>query len=79
MNNAYEFLYSKSARLGFGSWQVEKTLYKHSAGVTALVLHPSGKLAFSAAKDKKMMQKDYHGGQRAKKKIQDIDKSFRKS
>ena len=30
-----------------GSWQVEKTLYNHSAGVTALVLHPSGKLAFS--------------------------------
>jgi protein MAK11 len=25
-----------------GSWQVEKTLYNHSAGVTALVLHPSG-------------------------------------
>ena len=38
-----------------GSWQVEKTLYKHSAGVTALALHPSGKLAFSAAKDKKMI------------------------
>ena len=55
MNNAYEFLYSKSARLGFGSWQVEKTLYKHSAGVTALVLHPSGKLAFSVAKDKKII------------------------
>ena len=38
-----------------GSWQVEKTLYKHQAGVTALALHPSGKLAFSAAKDKKMI------------------------
>ena len=38
-----------------GSWQVEKTLYKHSAGVTALALHPSGKLAFSAGKDKKMI------------------------
>ena len=38
-----------------GSWQVEKTLYKHSAGVTALALHPTGKLAFSAAKDKKMI------------------------
>ena len=38
-----------------GSWQIEKTLYKHSAGVTALALHPSGKLAFSAAKDKKMI------------------------
>merc|ERR1712227_255583 len=38
-----------------GSWQIEKTLYKHSAGVIALALHPSGKLAFSAAKDKKMI------------------------
>jgi len=38
-----------------GSWQVEKTLYKHSAGVTALALHPTGKLAFSAGKDKKMI------------------------
>jgi len=38
-----------------GSWQVEKTLYKHSAGITALALHPTGKLAFSAAKDKKMI------------------------
>jgi len=38
-----------------GSWQVEKTLFKHSAGVTALALHPSGKLAFSAGKDKKMI------------------------
>ena len=38
-----------------GSWQVEKTLYKHSAGVTAMALHPTGKLAFSAGKDKKMI------------------------
>merc|ERR1712227_1199605 len=38
-----------------GSWQVEKTLYKHSAGVTALALPPSGKLAISAAKDKKLI------------------------
>jgi len=38
-----------------GTWQVEKTLYKHQAGVTALALHPTGKLAFSAAKDKKMI------------------------
>jgi len=38
-----------------GSWQVEKTLYKHTAGVTALALHPTGKLAFSAGKDKKMI------------------------
>ena len=38
-----------------GSWQVEKTLYKHSAGVTALALHPTGKLAFSAGKDKKLI------------------------
>jgi len=38
-----------------GSWQLEKSLYKHSAGITALAIHPSGKLAFSAAKDKKMI------------------------
>jgi len=38
-----------------GSWQVEKTLYKHTAGITALALHPTGKLAFTAGKDKKMI------------------------
>ena len=38
-----------------GSWQLEKSLYKHSAGITALAIHPSGKLAFSAGKDKKMI------------------------
>jgi len=31
-----------------GSWQVEKTLYKHTAGITAMALHPTGKLAFTA-------------------------------
>ena len=38
-----------------GSWQVEKTLYKHTAGVTAMALHPTGKLVFTAGKDKKMI------------------------
>ena len=38
-----------------GSWQVEKTLNKHSAGITAMALHPTGKLAFTAAKDKKLI------------------------
>jgi len=38
-----------------GSWQVEKTLYKHSAGVTALAMHPTGKICFSAGKDKKLI------------------------
>merc|ERR1712127_615157 len=38
-----------------GSWQVEKTLYKHQAGVTALAMHPTGKLCFSAGKDKKLI------------------------
>lgn len=38
-----------------GSWQVEKTLYKHTAGITAMALHPTGKLAFTAGKDKKMI------------------------
>jgi len=43
------------AVLRMGSWQVEKTLYKHSAGITALAMHPTGKLAFSAGKDKKLI------------------------
>lgn len=43
------------AVLRAGSWQVEKTLYKHSAGITALAVHPSGKIAFTAAKDKKLI------------------------
>jgi len=38
-----------------GSWQVEKTLYKHQAGITALAVHPTGKLAFSAGKDRKLI------------------------
>lgn len=38
-----------------GSWQVEKTLYKHQAGITALAVHPTGKIAFSAGKDKKLI------------------------
>jgi len=38
-----------------GSWQVEKTLYKHQAGITALAIHPTGKLAFSAGKDRKLI------------------------
>jgi len=43
------------AILRAGSWQVEKTLYKHSAGITALAVHPTGKIAFTAAKDKKLI------------------------
>merc|ERR1712080_217046 len=43
------------AVLRMGSWQVEKTLYKHSAGITALAMHPTGKLCFSAGKDKKLI------------------------
>lgn len=38
-----------------GSWQIEKTLYKHQAGITALAVHPTGKIAFSAGKDKKLI------------------------
>ena len=30
--------------------QVEKTLYKHSAGISAMAMHPTGKLCFSAGK-----------------------------
>jgi len=43
------------AILRTGNWQVEKTLYKHQAGITAMAVHPSGKLAFTAAKDKKLI------------------------
>merc|ERR1711970_405237 len=38
-----------------GSWQVEKTLYKHSAGISAMAMHPTGKLCFTAGKDKKLI------------------------
>lgn len=38
-----------------GQWQIEKTLYKHQAGITALAMHPSGKLAFTTGKDKKLI------------------------
>jgi len=38
-----------------GNWQVEKTLYKHQAGIVAMAVHPSGKLAFTAGKDKKLI------------------------
>jgi len=40
---------------GVWHWTVEKTLYKHQAGITAMAMHPSGKLAFTAAKDKKLI------------------------
>ena len=30
--------------------QVEKTLYKHSAGISAMAMHPTGKLCFTAGK-----------------------------
>jgi len=43
------------AILRVGSWQVEKTLYKHTAGITCLAVHPTGKLAFTAAKDRKLI------------------------
>jgi protein MAK11 len=38
-----------------GSFQIEKTLYKHSAGITAMAMHPTGKICFSAGKDKKLI------------------------
>merc|ERR1712080_743454 len=43
------------AVLRMGSWQVEKTLYKHSAGITAMAVHPTDKLCFTAGKDKKLI------------------------
>ena len=34
---------------------MQKTLVKHSAGVTDVSVHPSGKLALSVAKDRKLI------------------------
>lgn len=36
-------------------FQVEKTLSKHSGGVTCLSIHPSGKMALSVGKDHKLI------------------------
>ena len=38
------------ASLQLVNWQVEKTLYKHSAGISAMAMHPTGKLCFTAGK-----------------------------
>ena len=34
----------------FNILKVEKTLYKHSAGISAMAMHPTGKLCFTAGK-----------------------------
>ena len=38
-----------------GSWSVEKTLMKHQGGVVDVSVHPSGKLALSVGKDRKLI------------------------
>lgn len=37
------------------TWEVEKTLLKHSAGVVDIAIHPSGKMALSVGKDRKLV------------------------
>lgn len=41
--------------LRVGSWNVEKTLLKHSTGVLDVAIHPSGKLALTIGKDRKLV------------------------
>jgi len=41
--------------INLNQWQVEKTLYTHQGGITAIAIHPSGKVAFSAGKDRKLV------------------------
>ena len=38
-----------------GNWNVEKTLLKHSQGVIDVAVHPSGKMALTIGKDKKLI------------------------
>ena len=40
------------------NWQCEKYLGRHKGGVTALAVHPSGRLALSAGKDGKLLTWD---------------------
>jgi len=38
-----------------GTWKVEKTLLKHNLGVIDIAVHPSGKMALTIGKDRKMV------------------------
>lgn len=38
-----------------GNWKVEKTLMKHTLGVIDVAVHPSGKLALTIGKDRKLV------------------------
>jgi len=38
-----------------GNWNVEKTLLKHNQGVIDVAVHPSGKMALTIGKDKKLI------------------------
>ena len=37
------------------TWRLEKTLVKHKGGVVDVSIHPSGKMALSIGKDKKLV------------------------
>ena len=38
-----------------GTWNVEKTLLKHTQGVIDVAVHPSGKMALTIGKDRKLI------------------------
>lgn len=38
-----------------GTWNVEKTLLKHTQGVIDVAVHPSGKMAMTIGKDRKLI------------------------
>jgi protein MAK11 len=38
-----------------GTWNVEKTMLKHSLGVIDIAIHPSGKMALTIGKDRKLI------------------------
>merc|ERR1711860_36906 len=57
-NGKYLFTASEDRNiciLKTSTWRVEKTLCKHQAGVVAVAVHPSGKLALSVGRDRKLV------------------------
>lgn len=48
-----------------GSWKVEKTLLSHTMGVIDIAVHPSGKLALTIGKDRKLVTWNLIKGRKA--------------
>ena len=48
-----------------GTWRVEKTLLSHTMGVIDIAIHPSGKLALTIGKDRKMVTWNLIKGRKA--------------